>query len=418
MGLGAIDQPTLKRSNQAMSSAALIPLDTEEAERYLMKFLSIDSVSGHEGEIAAAVADELKKVGVPAGAIRHDRAQDRIPLPAEVGNLLVELSGTRQGTRLLFSAHLDTVELCRGAKPRRENDRIVSDGTTALGGDNCTGCAVLVALAQTLLNHKLPHPPITLLFTVREESGLHGARVLDRKDLGGATMGFNVDSSHAAKLIIGGVGKQYWQAEIKGKAAHAGIAPEKGISSTMVASIALAEVYRCGWFGKIEKPDGSGTSNAGIFLGKDGKAVGNATNVITDYVQILGEARSLDPAFVAAIVSGYRSAFARAQAEVKDVYGANAEVNFESNAVYPPFSLDEHSEPVEYARKAAHSIGLKPYTALSSGGLDANWLVKHGVPTVTFGAGQAEIHSVNEYVDLLEFAQGCRLAVALATLEG
>ena len=66
-------------------------------------------------------------------------------------------------------------QLCAGAKPKREGDRIVSDGTTALGGDNRTGCAVLVTLVETLLKHKLPHPPITLLFTVREESGLHGA---------------------------------------------------------------------------------------------------------------------------------------------------------------------------------------------------------------------------------------------------
>jgi tripeptide aminopeptidase len=49
------------------------------------------------------------------------------------------------------------------------------------------------------------------------------------------------------------------------------------------------------------------------------------------------------------------------------------------------------------------------------GGLDTNWLDKHGVPTVTIGAGQYEIHTVNEYVDLPEYAQGCRLAVLLAT---
>jgi tripeptide aminopeptidase len=39
------------------------------------------------------------------------------------------------------------------------------------------------------------------------------------------------------------------------------------------------------------------------------------------------------------------------------------------------------------------------------------------VPTVTFGAGQYEIHTVKEYVDLAEFAQGCRVAIALATAE-
>jgi tripeptide aminopeptidase len=37
---------------------------------------------------------------------------------------------------------------------------------------------------------------------------------------------------------------------------------------------------------------------------------------------------------------------------------------------------------------------------------------------VTFGAGQKEVHTVKEYVDLPEFAAGCRLAVAVATLEG
>jgi tripeptide aminopeptidase len=68
------------------------------------------------------------------------------------------------------------------------------------------------------------------------------------------------------------------------------------------------------------------------------------------------------------------------------------------------------------AKKAVESMGLEPVTMISHGGLDANWLAGHGVPTVTFGAGQAEIHTVHEYVDIPEFAQGCRLAVAIATL--
>jgi tripeptide aminopeptidase len=398
-------------------SSSRIPLDVKAAEGYLLRFLSLDSVTGEEAEIAAAVADELKKVGVPAAAIRHDNAHKAIPAPTEVGNLFVDLPGTRPGPRLLFCAHLDTVELCRGARPRREGDRIVSDGTTALGGDNGTGCAVLVALAETLIKHKLPHPPITLLFSVREESGLHGVRELDPRDLGGATIGFNVDSGQAAKLIVGGVAQERWQVEIRGKAAHAGVAPEKGISSILVASIALAEAYRGGWVGKVVKLEGSGSSNAGVFWGKDGKPAGDATNVIADYVQILGEARSLDPAFAARIAAAYGDAFARAQAEVRNVDGVTSEVKFQTRPAYPPFSLGEDSPAVKRAMKSVGSIGLKPQTALAASGLDANWLVKHGVPTVTFGAGQAEIHSVNEYVDLLEFERGCRLAVALATLE-
>jgi tripeptide aminopeptidase len=392
-------------------------VDEGAAEAFLMRFLAIDRVTGHERAIAEAVTDALEEVGVPAAAIRHDHAHERIPAPTEVGNLIVDLPGTRPGPRLLFSTHLDTVPLCAGAKPRREGDRIVSDGTTALGGDNGTGCAVLVALAQSLIRHDLPHPPITLLFTVREESGLHGAREVDPRDLGGPAMGFNVDGTHAAMLTIGAVGQESWAVAIRGKAAHAGVAPEKGISATLVASIALTEAYRGGWFGKVRKSEGEGSSNAGVFGGKNGKAAGDATNVVTDYVHILGEARSLDTAFAGKIAAAFGEAFQKAKGEVKDVEGATAEVDFRSTPAYPSFQLEEDAPVVRHAGKVAESLGFEPVTVLSNGGLDANWLVKHGVPTVTFGAGQAEIHTIKEFVDVPEFFRGCRMAVALATLE-
>jgi tripeptide aminopeptidase len=399
-----------------MNSTAKI-VDVDYATDMLIRLLAIDSVTGFEAAIGAAIVDELKKVGVPASAIRYDTVHQRIKLPTEVGNLIVDLPGTKPGPRLLFSTHMDTVPLCKGAKPRREGDRIVSDGTTALGGDNGTGCAVLIALAKTLIDHKLPHPPITMLFTVREESGLHGARELDPKDLGGATMGFNVDSTHAALLTIGAVGQQNWEVTIKGKAAHAGVAPERGISSTLVASVGLTEAHRGGWFGKVVQPEGKGSSNVGIFGGKDGKPAGDATNVVTDYVHLVGEARSTDAAFAVKITEAFEAAFNKAKGEVKDADGNMAEVTFQTRTAYPPFLMSEDDPAVQRAKKAAKAMGLEPVTMVSAGGLDANWLVKHGVPTVTFGAGQAEIHTVNEYVVIPEFAQGCRLAVAIATLE-
>lgn len=395
-----------------------IPLDVKSAEDHLMKFLSVEGVTGHEKAIAEAVIKELKAVGVPESAIRFDSVNERIPLPTETGNLIVTLPGTRKGDRLLFATHLDTVPLCAGAKPKREGDRIVTDGTTALGGDNRTGCAVLVTLVETLLKHKLPHPPLTLLFTVREESGLHGARELDPADLDGATMCFNVDSKIPADLIVGAVGQENWDVEIKGKASHAGVAPEKGISATLVGALGLTEAHRNGWFGKVVKPNGNGTSNVGIFGGKEGKPAGDATNVVTDYVHMTGEARSPEVTFASAICQGYREAFAKAQAEVKDADGATAEVIFNSKPSYPSFKLADDAPAVRHAKRAAESLGLRPTTLFSNGGLDANWLDKHGVPTVTIGAGQYEIHTVKEYVNLPEYADGCRLAVALATLEG
>src|SRR6516165_5359535 len=145
-------------------SSTTPPVDVKAAEEHLIRFLAVEGVTGKEAAIAAAVSDELKKVGVPASAIRFDNAHKRIPLPTETGNLFVDLPGTRPGPRLLFATHLDTVPLCAGAVPVRVGkDRIKAQGETALGGDNRTGVACLVNLAANLLERNLPHPPITLL---------------------------------------------------------------------------------------------------------------------------------------------------------------------------------------------------------------------------------------------------------------
>jgi tripeptide aminopeptidase len=351
-----------------------VPLDEIAAEAHLVNLLSVEGITGEEKAIAEAVATALQKVGVPAAAIRFDNAHEKIPVPTQTGNLIVELPGTRKGDRLLFSSHLDTVPLCAGAKPIRQGDRIVTDGSTALGGDARTGCAAIVAMVETLLKHKLPHPPLTLLFTVREESGLHGSRELDAQDLGGAKMCFNVDSTHANKLTIAAVGQENWEVAIKGKASHAGVAPEKGISATLVGSIALAEAHRAGWFGKVTKPEGAGTSNVGVFGGKEGKAAGDATNVVTDYVHITGEARSHDPAFAGTIVAGYREAFKKAQAAVNNSDGETAEVTFDAKPAYPPFKLDENSPAVHLPGARSSRSGWRPRSsARTAASMPTGW---------------------------------------------
>jgi tripeptide aminopeptidase len=316
--------------------------------------------------------------------------------------------------------HLDTVPLCAGAQPERKGNKVVSvaDPVTALGGDNRTGVAVLCTLAATLLEYNLPYPPLTLLFTVREESGLWGARNVSLTDLGEPMMGFNVDGQRAEEFTIGAVGAERWEVEIWGKAAHAGVHPEEGISATMVASLALADVYRNGWFGKVNKPNLKGTSNVGSFGGVDGLSAGEATNVVTDFAQVKGESRSHDPKVIRQITKAYRDSFAKARDKVKDHKGRTAKVDFYSRLDYHPFRLKEGSAVVKRALASAREAGFEPATRVGNGGLDANWLVRKGVPTVTFGAGQHNIHTVEEYVDLQEFYDGCRMALALATFGG
>ena len=102
---------------------------------------------------------------------------------------------------------------------------------------------------------------------------------------------------------------------------------------------------------------------------------------------------------------------------MKDHDGRTAKVKFTSRLDYLPFRLKDDAPVARRAAAAVRAIGRQPNLRVTNGGLDANWMVKHGVPTVTFGAGQNEIHTVKEFVDLTEFKDGCRVALALATAE-
>ena len=356
---------------------------------------------------------------MPARAIRLDDANTRIPLPTQTGNLIVDLPGSgalHNQPRLMFMTHMDTVPLCAGARPKQQGRRIVNTAKTALGGDNRTGCAVLVTLAAELARQKLDHPPITLLFCVREESGLWGARHIDRDALGAPVMAFNFDGRSAADVVVGAVGADRWEVEIFGRASHAGGAPERGISATMILGLALAEVQKGGWFGKVVKGKKQGTSNIGPVTGGEGRPAGDATNVVTDYVHVRGESRSHDPKFFKQITAAYKAAFERAAARVKNSEGKAGRIKFKAHTDYHPFRIKDTLPVVKRAAAAIAAGGGAPNIRTANGGLDANWMVRHGIPTVTFGAGQNEAHTVDEWIDLGEFERACALAVRLATM--
>jgi tripeptide aminopeptidase len=395
-----------------------LSIDATAAIERLLRFLAIEGTTGHEAAIGREVARALGEAGVKRSAIHIDKANDQIPVPTETGNLIVTLPGTRPGPRRLFMTHLDTVPLCAGAKPVRQGNKVVPAGRTALGGDNRTGCGALVTMIATLLERKLPHGPLTAMFTVREESGLWGARFVNKAELGDPVMGFNVDGSSAKNITLGAVGAERWHVSVHGKASHAGVYPERGISATVVASLALADVYRQGWFGKVSRNGKEGSSNVGSFGDGDGKSAGVATNVVTDFAEVRGESRSHDARFVRAITAAYKEAFRKAAASVADHRGKTAKVNFKARLDYYPFRLKEGSPVVRQAVAAAQALGWEPNLRLTNGGLDANWLVRHGVPTITFGAGQNNVHTIEEFVDLPEYLDGCRMALALAVASG
>jgi len=394
-------------------------VDTEAAVGRLMRLLAVEGVTGREATIGKELVATLKDAGIPARAIRFDDAHTRIPLPTQTGNLIVDLPGhgaAANADRLLFMTHMDTVPLCAGAKPKRQGRKIVNTAKTALGGDNRTGCAVLATLAAELLRHRPDHPPLTLLFTVREESGLWGARHVKPADLGGARLAFNYDGRRMADVVIGAVGADRWEAEIFGRASHAGVAPERGISATMILAEALAAVRAEGWFGKVEKNGRRGTSNIGPVSGRNDGPAGEATNVVTDYLRVLGESRSHDAKFFKEITAAYKDAFGKAAAGLTNSDGKAGRVRFTTRTDYHPFRMKETAPVVQRAMAAVAAEGQTPNVRVANGGLDANWMVRHAIPTVTFGAGQNDAHTVDEWIDLSEFDAACRLAYRLATM--
>jgi tripeptide aminopeptidase len=383
-------------------------INERRAQAHLMDLLAVEGTSGREGGVAAAITGKLLAAGCRRSWIAHDEAHHRIREDFEVGNLIVKLPGSERGPRRLFSAHMDRVPLCRGAEPVRRGDRIVAAGRTALGGDDRTGCACLVTMVETLLKRRLPHAPLTLLFTVGEELGLRGARWVRLADLGRPSLGFNVDGGEPGRLIIGAVGAERWEVEVRGRSSHAGVHPERGISATLIASRAVADVAERGYFGRIVKGRREGTSNVGRFRG------GEANNQVTDLVHVTGESRSHDPGFVTAITSAYRGAFERAAAGVRDERGRHGRVRFAAHQDYAAFRLDPDAPVVAEAQSAARAVGLRRRLHVAHGGLDANWLTAKGLPTVTFGAGQHGAHTLDEYVNVRQYLAGCRLATALA----
>lgn len=387
-------------------------IDERRALDHLLSLLRIEGLSGQEGNVAGEIRRRLGKAGCKSTWMKHDSAHRRIGRGFQVGNLIVRIPGQgarRREPRRLFSGHMDTVPLCRGAVPKMSGSRIMSKGATALGGDNRTAVAALVTLAETLLTRKLPHPPLTLLFTVGEEVGLEGSKAVRLGDLGHPAFGFNVDGGSPQYAVVGAIGGDRWQAHVHGRSAHAGVHPDNGISATLIASRAISDVAEQGFFGKITMDGHHGTSNVGTFEG------GEASNQVTDYVLVTGECRSHSRAFLRMITSTYRRAFKNAARGVCNDRGERGRVEFLAERDYDPFKMSERSEPVRRARAGIEALGVEPKLVIANGALDANCLDHMGVPTVTLGAGQHAPHTTDEWVDIEEYVSGCRLLTLLAT---
>lgn len=345
-------------------------------ERLVDDFIAlcrINSPPKQEAEVIEVVLPRLQRLGLEVwcddvGKHIGGNADNVIArLPANVPDV----------PSIFFSAHFDTVEPNPNVQIIVEDDLIRTDGSTILGADDKAGMASLLEAIECIVENGLPHGEIWLLLSVAEEIGLLGAKHLPLERVN-ATMGFVLDTGPpVGKVVVGAPTHDHLTVRVIGRAAHAGAAPEQGISAIVAASRAIARM-------KLGRIDEETTANIGSFHG------GQATNVVCPEVEIRAEARSHNTQKLEAQMAHMIACF-REEAEAM-----GAQVEIESSRHYEAYRLSENDPVVQVARDSALALGL-PYEAkLAGGGSDANVYNAKGIPTVVLSTGMDKVHTHEE----------------------
>ncbi|MFQ6096576.1 MAG: M20/M25/M40 family metallo-hydrolase [Armatimonadota bacterium] len=363
-------------------------------ERVKDDFLTLvrtDSISGREGRAAAWLAEQLQSLGLEPV---YDRAADA--LGGDCGNLIAHVPGPPDCSTILLTAHMDTVRPGEGVQPVLDGDVIRSDGTTVLGGDDKGGCVAILNALREVLESGLPHPPVCVVYTVSEETGLDGAKHLDVAGLS-ATMGFAVESGRLGRITTGAPFADKLSATIRGKRAHAGLRPEAGVNAILAASRGIAAM-------RLGRIDDETTANIGTIAG------GDARNVVPETCHIEGGARSHDEAKLCAQVDHMVQCLRQA------AYAENATAEVQTQRAYDGFRLSDDDPCVQLAVRAAERLGITTAVGMSGGGSDANILNSRGLPSVVIGVGPQEVHTTREWVDLNDLVGGARWIVEIIRL--
>lgn len=342
-----------------------------------MELVQIDSETGYEAEISKVLHTKFNALGLN---IQEDKAAEKINHRAN--NMICHMKGTVQDApRLFFTAHMDTVTPGKGIKPLMDGEYITSDGTTILGADDKAGIAVILEVIKQLQEQNMPHGDIQFVITVGEESSLAGAKAFDTSLLQ-ADYGYALDSDgEVGSIVTSAPYHAKIRSVLSGKSAHAGVAPEKGVSAITVAAKSIAKM-------KLGRIDNETTANIGYFKG--GKST--ETNVVVDTVEIVAEARSLSEQKLTTLTTQMKETFEDTAQE----YDGQADVEIE--IMYPGFHYTASDPVVQLAQQAAQKVGLPSELLHSGGGSDANIFNGYGIPTVNLSVGYEHIHTTKERI--------------------
>ena len=354
-----------------------------------LKYIQIDSESYSEKAMAEAVMADLAEIGCE---IYCDGCGEKFG--SNAGNVYATLKGDESKEPILFSAHMDTVVPGKGVKPVIKDGVIYSDGTTVLGGDDKSGIAAVIEALRTIKEENPDHPTIEVVFSVCEEVGLLGSKHLDYSRITAKKAAVLDSSGNAGKIITSAPGQVKIDGYFVGKAAHAGIAPETGISAIQIAAEAVSNM-------KLLRIDEETTANIGTF------SCEGATNIVAEKVHFVAEARSLNREKLAAQTLHMTQCIDSACKK----FGGK----FEGKVMelYQPYAKAEDDDFVQEVVRACQAADLIAEIASTGGGSDANNMNQNGISAVVLGTGMSNVHTTSEFITIENLENTTKLVLEL-----
>jgi tripeptide aminopeptidase len=371
-------------------------IEKERMTEYVLDLIRIDSLSRKEREVALKLKHDMEDLGAECF---FDDAGDKVN--GNTGNLIVKIKGNKANIEPFFlSAHMDTVGPGEGIKPRIDNGFIKSDGTTVLGSDDKSGIAVIVEALRALRERDIPHGDVEVAFTICEEIGLFGAKHIDISKFN-SRYGIVLDSSSPSRLVLRCPSAERLEFHVYGLEAHAGLCPENGINAIKIASESIFKR-------KLGRIDHETTANIGVIKG------GIATNIVPNFVKIVGEVRSHNEDKLVAQKNHMLECIRKAVSNYEVVLdgqnqAASVEEVFERS--YDKMDVPEDSRIVKIIDRAVKDLGHKINYHTSGGGCDANFFNQMGIECANLGTGMYELHTVNEYLVLEEFYRAAEILI-------
>jgi tripeptide aminopeptidase len=348
-----------------------------------LELAAIPSPSGAEKAVAERVTTYLRQLGLQ-------------PESDHAGNILARLEATDPdgGAPVFLCAHMDTVPPSGPIEPVVEGGIVRNEADTILGADDKAAVAVLLEAARALLAEQRRHAGIELLFTVREETGLEGAKAFDHTRLRART-GFVYDySGPVGDVVTAAPSARTVDVTFRGRPAHAGINPEEGRSAIYAAAKAIADL-------RLGRIDDETTANVGRIEG------GTARNVVPETCTLAAEARSRNEKKLADLVAEMVDSFTFAAGI------AECEVAISVEESYRGYRLPPDDPAFRLATNALGRAGFVARPVEVGGGADANVFNARGLACVNVANGMAHVHTAEEEIAVADLEAMLRVTLEL-----